>query len=295
MQMKERNQAVVLMLLSALSFSLMQVTVKLSSTHIGTMQQVFSRNLISMVIALVLLRRRHLPLLGPRAYQLPLLARSFFGFVGVVMLFYATLGASQADIALLNRTSPIWVSLFAMVFLRERISKVQLPVILLCLAGAFAAMRPSFDSDFLPLLLALLTAVSSGLAYTMIAFCRGHVDPLTVIFHFSLFSTAASALLMLPTFVVPTWKDALMLLLLGVFAAGGQIGLTYAYQKSPASEVSIYDYSGIIFSALLGYFLLGEQLSPSTVLGALLITGGGLWSYLYGRRNKLHLPVKHGG
>ena len=200
------------------------------------------------------------------------------------MLFAATAGARQADIALLNRTSPVWVSLFALLFLKERISKVQAPVILLCLAGAFIAMRPSFDSDAMPLVLALLTAVSSGLAYTMIAFCKGHVNPFTVIFHFSLFSTAASGILMLPSFVVPSWRDAAMLCLIGLFGAGGQIGLTCAYQKAPASEVSIYDYSGIIYSALLGYLLLDEKLSVSTAMGALLITAGGLWAFLYNRK-----------
>ena len=283
--MKNRNQAVILMLLSALSFSLMQVVVKFSSTTVGTMQQVFFRNLVSMLITFVLIKRNHLSLLGPREYQLPLFLRSFFGFVGVIMLFTATAGARQADVTLLSRTSPVWVSLFAMVFLKEKLSKVQIPVILLCLAGAFVAMRPSFQSNVTPLVLALLTAVSSGLAYTMIAFCKGHVNSLTVIFHFSLFSTAAAALLMLPSFTVPTWRELIMLCLIGVFAAGGQIGLTYAYQKAPAAEVSIYDYSGIVYSALLGYVLLGEELTLPTVAGALLITAAGLWSYLYNRKH----------
>ena len=62
MRMKERNQAVLLMLLSALSFSLMQVAVKISAMSVGTLQQVFCRNLISLFIALILLRKKHLPL-----------------------------------------------------------------------------------------------------------------------------------------------------------------------------------------------------------------------------------------
>ena len=72
-----------------------------------------------------------------------------------------------------------------------------------------------------------------------------------------------------------------MLLGIGVFAAGGQIGLTYAYQKAPASEVSIYNYTGIIFSNVLGYAILGENFALSSVLGALLIITGGLLSYFY--------------
>ena len=272
------------MLLSSLSFSLMQVVVKISATTVGTLQQVFWRNLISMLITFVLLKKKKIPFWAERSYRVPLFLRSFFGFIGVIMLFAATAGARQADIAVLNRTSPIWVSFFAFLFLKEKPSKVQLPVILLCLAGADVAMQPSFESNTLPMILALLTAVACGLAYTMIAFCKGHVDPLTVIFNFSLFSTAAGGILILPGFAVPGWKDMLMLVLIGVFGAGGQIGLTYSYQKAPAAEVSIYDYSGIIFSALLGYFLLDEPLSLPTLLGALLITAGGLWSYLYNQR-----------
>ncbi len=53
---------------------------------------------------------------------------------------------------------------------------------------------------------------------------------------------------------------------------------------SPAAEVSIYDYSGIIFSALIGMLLLGEGLAVTTVIGALLITAAGLLSYFNGRR-----------
>ena len=99
-----------------------------------------------------------------------------------------------------------------------------------------------------------------------------------------LFSTIAAGLLMIPSFVVPTPRDLMMLILIGIFGAGGQIGLTYAYQKAPVAEVSIYDYSGIIFSAILGYVLLDESLSLSTIVGAALITAGGLWSYCANRK-----------
>ena len=49
---------------------------------------------------------------------------------------------------------------------------------------------------------------------------------------------------MIPGFVVPSPKVVVMLLMVGLFAAGGQYLLTYAYQQAPASEVSIYQYSG---------------------------------------------------
>lgn len=280
-----RRQATALMLMSTTSFCLMSMVVKLSATTVGTLQQVFFRNLVSLIAVGVVIWKRNLPFLGEKQYQPALFARSFFGFVGVIMLFYATANARQADIAILSRTSPIWTTVFAALILKEKISKVQVPVIALCLAGTVVAMRPSFDSNILPLLLAAATAVSSGLAYTMIAFCKGKVHPLTVIFHFSLFSTVAGFFLMLPTFTMPTFRDVIMLILIGVFAAGGQIGLTFAYQKAPASEVSIYDYVGIVVSMLIGYLVFGEPLAASSILGGVLITSSALWSYWYNHRH----------
>ena len=280
-----RRQATALMLVSTTSFCLMSMVVKLSAPTVGTLQQVFFRNLVSLIAVGVVIWKRNLPFLGEKQYQPALFARSFFGFVGVIMLFYATANARQADIAILSRTSPIWTTVFAALILKGKISKVQVPVIALCLAGTVVALRPSFDSNILPLLLAAATAVSSGLAYTMIAFCKGKVHPLTVIFHFSLFSTVAGFFLMLPTFTMPTFRDVIMLILIGVFAAGGQIGLTFAYQKAPASEVSIYDYVGIVVSMLIGNLVFGEPLAASSILGGVLITSSALWSYWYNHRH----------
>lgn len=274
------------MLLSSASFSLMSLVVKLSSTNIGTLQQVFFRNLISLIIVGPIIHKQGLSFLGEKKYQPALCARSLFGFLGVIMLFYATANARQADVAIISRTTPIWTTLFAMLILKETISKVQISVIALCLAGSFVSMRPAFDSDIFPLLMAAATAVASGMAYTMIAFCRGKVAPLTVIFHFSLFSTVAAFFLMLPSFVMPSSSEWVLLLLIGVFAAGGQLGLTYAYQKAPASEVSIYDYTGIVISMLLGYFVLQEPLTLHSTIGGVLIICSALWSYRYNRHHE---------
>lgn len=285
-QMKSnRGQATALMLMSATSFCLMSMVVKLSATTAGTLQQVFFRNLVSLIAVGAVIWKKKLPFLGKKQYQPTLCARSLFGFIGVIMLFYATANARQADIAILSRTSPIWTTIFAALILKEKISKVQVPVIVLCFAGTVVAMQPAFDSNILPLLLAAATAVCSGLAYTIIAFCKGKVHPLTVIFHFSLFSTVAGFFLMLPTFTMPTFQDVIMLILIGVFAAGGQIGLTFAYQKAPASEVSIYDYVGIVVSMLIGQLVFSEPLTASSVLGAVLITSSALWSYWYNHRH----------
>ena len=140
-------------------------------------------------------------------------------------------------------------------------------------------MQPSFDSNPLPLLAALSAAVVAGIAYTMLSYCKNFTAPSVIIFHFSLLSTVCSAVLLLPSFVVPPLPVCFMLLMVGVFAAGGQFLLTYAYRHAPASEVSIYQYAGVVFTVGLSYFAFGEALSGSSILGGVVILGAIFWVF----------------
>lgn len=281
----DKTRAVCLMLVSALSFSVMQVFVKLSSAQVGTFEQTFFRNLVSLFIAAWMVRREKRPVLAEiRRGGWAIWGRSFFGFLGVVLFFYAAGRAKQADVAMLNRASPVFVTLLAGLFLKERITPVKIASTALCLVGAYIAMRPSFDSDPFPLLAALLAAVTAGMAYTMLAYCKDKVSSSVIIFHFSAFSTLCAAVLMIPDFVVPSPKVLLMLVMIGIFAAVGQILLTYAYRLAPASEVSIYQYSGVVFTAVLSYVALHESLSGSSVVGGLVILLAIFWVFEYHRR-----------
>ena len=197
--------------------------------------------------------------------------RSFFGFIGIILLFYATGNARQADVALLNRTSPIFVTIFAGLFLKERISFGEIISTALCLLGAFIAMQPSFDSNPFPLFAALLASIAGGIAYTMLSYCKNFASPTTIIYHFSALSTICSGLLMIRTFAFPPFETAIQLVLIGIFAALGQFLLTYAYQKAPASEVSIYQFSGVVFTALLSFVVFNEPISKSAIVGGAFI------------------------
>ena len=279
-----KTRAVTLMLLSALSFSIMQVFVKMSSTEVGTFEQVFFRNLVSMIIAGITVYREKLDLIPEiKKGGLTLWGRSFFGFLGIVLFFYATGHARQADVVMLNRASPVFVTLFAGPILKEKISKVQVCAIGLCLVGAYISMQPSFDSNPLPLFSALGAAMVAGLAYTLLSYTKRFTSAPVIIFHFSLFSTVCAGLLMIPGFVVPSLKVMGMLLMVGLFAAGGQYLLTYAYQQAPASEVSIYQYSGVVFTALLSYLIFGETLTLTSIVGAIVILAAIFWVFEYSK------------
>lgn len=287
--MSEKSKGMLLMLLSTLSFSSMQIVVSKTSSKIGVMQQVFVRNLISLIIVGIILKRKKISFYGEKKYQPQLFARSFFGFLGVIFLFIAARNAYQADVTIITRTSPFMITILSVIFLKEKITKTQIAALVIAFAGAYIAADPKFDSSFLPMASALLSAFCNGICYTLLAYFKGKVNALTVIMHFSTFSTVAAVPFMIGNFAIPDLHDMLMLSLIGIFAAIGQITMTYSYRMAPASVVSIYSQLGIVFVAILAYVFLGEKPGSSSLIGGMLVITGSLLVYLNNKKTELNV------
>lgn len=279
--MKDRTKALTFILISTLSFSFMGAFVK-ALGDFPVYEKVFFRNTISFLVALSILsfslkyshqrKKGFFKLVfGKIENQKYLFVRSILGLLGVTFHFYALSRLYLADSQMLNRTSPIFVSLFAFLFLKEKLSKLQMSTIFIALIGAVMVIKPKFDYSMLPALCAFGAAIMAGAAYTFVRFLRTKEYPETIIFYFSLFSMVGSLPFMIPTFVYPNSEQWLMLLGIGLTASIGQIGLTHAYRYAKASEVSIYTYTGIIFSALIGFFLWDEISDITSILGGLII------------------------
>lgn len=271
------------MLLSALLFSAMQVIINLTGDRVPLMEQVFFRNIVSLVMCFVIIRRHGLSMFGERKYQPLLFMRSVFGLLGLVSLFYAASRAAQADVTILSKLSPFLITLFAFLFLKEKIAKIQVPALIIAFGGAFLVANPSFHSNLFPLFLAFLCAIFSSVSYTLLAYFKDKVDAITVIMHFSTFCAVVSLPFFLLNMTLPSTTDFLLLLLMGTFGGFGQIALTYAYRMAPASEVSIYNYSGILFSMFLGYVILGETVPLTSLLGGALVVLASFLTYRYSR------------
>lgn len=285
MSITQKQKGILYMILSAFSFAAMQVVVHLTK-EIPTMEQIFVRNLFILIAAFFIIRHNKGSFYGERKYQPGLFGRSFFGFLGLITLFYASSHAAQGDVTILNKLSPVFVTLLAVFFMKEKMMPIQIPALALSVLGAFIVFRPSFQSNPLPLVMALLSAVSSGIAYTLLGYFKDKVDGLTVIMHFSTFSAVCSLPFMLYDFVIPAPRQFLLLLLIGVFGSMGQAFITYAYRFVAASEISIFNYSGILFSLFLGFLILGEPIKATSIAGGALVAAASLMVYFYGRRSR---------
>lgn len=278
--MGKSSRGALFMILSAMSFSAMQIVIAKSAGRIPLFEQMFFRNLLASGVALANILRCGYAPFGQRQNRLRLILRSVMGYLGMICLFYASAHAAQGDVAVINKMSPFLVTLLAVLFLKEKVSGLQLAALVLAFLGGSIVSNPSFHSDSLPILAAVLSAVFSGAAYTFVSSLRGREPPTVIIFFFSAFSTLVTGLFMAMDFVMPTLAELAMLAAIGVFAMGGQLALTYAYAIADASEVSICNYSGILFSMLFGKWFLGQPFTIPSVAGAVLVMSAGFLVFL---------------
>ncbi|RKJ78415.1 DMT family transporter [Butyricicoccus sp. 1XD8-22] len=283
--MNRKTRAVAMVLCSAFCFALMNLFVRLSG-DLPSVQKSFFRNAIAFLFALLVLLRQgggvHF-----RKSDLPLLlVRSAFGTVGILCNFYAVDHLVLSDASMLNKLSPFFAIIFSFFFLHERAKPVQVAALVTAFAGALCIIKPSFGlSEAFPSLIGMLGGMGAGAAYTAVRALggRGVKGPLIVLF-FSGFSSLCVLPWLLFDFHPMQIGQLVCLLGAGLAAAGGQFSITAAYSLAPAKEISIYDYSQVIFSAVLGFFFFGQLPDGLSVLGYLIICGASAWMFLWSRR-----------
>ncbi len=279
---KSKYAAIICMLVSALSYSIMQFCVKLTP-NIPIMEKILIRNIFSTIIAFIVIKKKKLSLFGNKKNQKFLFGRTLGGYLGMNLFFIGTMQVTLSSAAIINKLSPFVVMILAYFFLKEKITKYHIIALALALLGSWLVIKPQFNSSITPIVILLISAILSGIAFTSLRALGDKENEYTIIFHYSFISVAISIPFLFFNFVLTDLKSTLILLSVGIFAAVGQIALTYAYKLAPASEVSIYDYSNIIFSSLIGYFFLQEQLDWIEIVGIIIIISSSIIVY---RANK---------
>lgn len=272
-----------LIIFSALSFSVMEIAVKISGSRIPVMEQVFARNFITLFISVFVMIKNREKFFPDKKNIVSIVCRSASGYLGIIAYFYAANNMILADASVLQKTSPFWSSLFAFILIKEKIIKVQWIGLIIAAIGSIFVIKPAMNSNVFPALVALSSAMFAGISYAIIGSLKGKESNSLIIFYFSLFSCLFS-LFFIKSFVIPNIFELLMLLLIGIFAGFGQFFLTIAYKKAPVSAVSIFNYTGVIFSYLFSVFLFNEIADIYSVIGMIIIIFAAGLVYYYKRK-----------
>ena len=295
--MSPRKRGIVYLLLSSFSFACMALFINLAG-DMPVFMKAFFRNLVAIVMSYVILAR------SPEKFRIKkgslpgLFMRAGFGTIGVIANFYAISHTNMSDAMMLNKLSPFFAILTSIIVLKESADGFQWAAILTALAGAIFVVKPSFlfgnlgvnGDDVFPLIIALIGGICAGIAYTFLrkVTLKGERGIVVVAF-FSTFSCIALIPFIIFTYQPITWLQFFYCCMTGVAACFGQIFITSAYAACPAKEISIYDYSTVIFTALLGLIFLGEIPDWLSVAGYAIIIGASVLNYLY---NNNHLRFR---
>ena len=283
-QKSERTLGVICILCSAFCFSLMSVFVRLAG-DVPVMQKIFFRNLVAALAAFAILARErkgfriHKGCLGGH------LLRSVTGMIGMVANFWAIDHIGIADANMLNKLSPFFAIIFSIFILREFPKKADILSVLAAFIGAVFVVRPTAGIASLPALVGVLGGLGAGAAYTFVRHLsqKGERGPEIVMF-FSAFTCVCSIPFFAFRFQPMSARQWIFLLLAGCAAAGGQLSVTAAYRHAPAKEISVFDYSQIVYAALWGFFLFGELPDALSILGYVIIIGAAVFRCIFNLR-----------
>lgn len=285
--MKKKYLGVVYIVISAFCFAMMAVFVRLSG-NLPSIQKSFFRNLVSLVFAFVILKKNGVWFSGKRENIKYLLIRSAAGTVGILCNFYAVDRMVLSDASMLNKMSPFFVIIFSFFILKEKIKPPQILIVAGAFLGSLLIIKPTADIFRSPAaLVGLVGGMAAGLAYTYVRLLggKGEKGPF-VVFAFSTFSCVVTLPFLIFQFHPMSVMQTLSLLMAGLCAAGGQFAVTAAYFHAPAREISVYDYSQIIFSALLGFFIFGQLPDVLSWIGYGVICVMAVLMFLYNNRKE---------
>lgn len=215
-----------------------------------------------------------------------LFGRAIAGTIGLVCNFYAIDRMNISDASILNKLAPFFSIIFSLFLLKERAGWKDWAVVAAAFAGALFVVKPSYRfSDCIPSIAGVIGGVCAGLAYTVVRMLgqKGERRSM-VVFFFSGFSCLVCLPFMLMNFRPMTGMQLLFLLLAGCAASAAQFSVTAAYTFAPAKEISVYDYSQVLFTAIWGAVFLDQLPDLWSAVGYVIIIGAAVVKYLYGRK-----------
>lgn len=284
--MQSKYKGILFIVISAFSFACMNIFVRMSG-DLPVIQKAFFRNLIAFFVAYgIILKNRDAVVLPKGKVWFDLTARSFFGTVGIFANFYAVDHLVVSDASMLNKLSPFFVILFSYVLLKERMKFFQVLCVLMAFIGTLFVIKPGVAGmPFVPSIVGLSSGICAGIAYTYVRkLGLSGVTGSFIVLFFSGFSCVVSFPFIVANFAPMTFMQTFILIMAGISAAGGQFFITMAYTHAPAKEISIYDYSQIIFATGLSFFVLGQVPDLWSFIGYGIIIGASLIMFLYNRK-----------
>ncbi len=268
---------IVLMLCGTALFGCGESVVKLLTRHYDTMQIAWGRYVFHAVVFLAIFARTGIVAQMRTARPWLQFSRSAILLLGTILYFSALRYLALADAVAINFFAPLLVTAFSIPILGEQVGIRRWIAILVGFAGVMVIIRPGLGVMHWAAILPLGTAVCYAL-YQVLTRIAGRTDHART----SLFWSAAVGTVVMSVIVPFDWTapDALgwvMMAATGCVFGLGHYLLIKGLERAPASVLAPFIYSQLIWAVTLGFLVFGDFPDGFSILGALIVTGSGLY------------------
>lgn len=285
-----RRRAILFILAAALLFALAACCVKALEGGVPLAQVVLFRSIFALPVLLPLLSQAGgwpaLRTENPMGH----VWRTMFGLVGMGGAFYGYATMPLATVTALGFTMPLFLTLLAVPLLGERVGWRRGSAVLVGFLGVMLMVRPTGAGTvgLWPSLIVLVAALAWALSMiTIRRMGEAGESGVSIVLWFAIGSSLVALLLSLPGWVWPDAWQWLLLLGIGIISAGAQLLMTDAYRSGEPTLVAPFEYSGIIWTTLLGAIIWAEAPDGWDGVGIVVLVGSGL--YIWWREVQLGL------
>jgi drug/metabolite transporter (DMT)-like permease len=262
---------IIYFVIAMLAFSVMNVTIGTMAGELPSAQMVFIRNILSFALLLPLALSHGIDAMKTHRIGRHI-GRSFVGLLSMQTWFYALTMMPINTATALNFTAPLFTTMLAVMFLGERIGIYRLSALFLGFVGVVIIANPTIESTFTlmtPLVLfsSLMMAATGIIVKTLTRTEPGW----RIVFYMTLCMSIMSALPAWWVWQTPTQEVMIKLAGIAVSSTIAQLCMAQALKREELVILMPFEFSRLVFTAILTYIILGETLTIHTIIGSLII------------------------
>ncbi len=258
------------MFMSICAFSIMDLIVKWSE-HYPLGQVLFFRGFFGIVFYFFIIPKNRL---GNFYYTKRAglhFLRCLFGIIALIAIFIALRNLPLATVVSISFAAPIFTTIFSIFFLSEKVGLFRWLAVLIGFIGIIIITEPGFVSLNIYYIFPIIFCL--GLSYVAIAIRQlSTTEPVWLIsLNFSAAITFVSFFSIPFGWIMPNFKDLILLSMIGIFGGVANLWLSQSYKLSEVSLVTPLKYLALVFGIFFGYFIWQEVPTIKTLMGALLV------------------------
>lgn len=257
--------------LACLSFALMASVVKLTSNAgASSFTMMFLRCGLAALILLpfsLFGRFKKPKLRDPKFFFI----RTFLGWLGMILMFYSVILLPVNDFVALSFSIPIFASLLAVLFLKEKMGVHRWSAIFVGFVGVLVIAQPTGNFNALGFGVCLTFCVMTACILLMVKKLAMKESIFSLVYYLHLWMAAMSVPLVAFTWQEITWEVLGLSLGIAITSIFAHIGLTKSYSLVPITLTTPFEFSRILMASGFAYLLLGEIPSDDAYIGAAII------------------------